>query len=76
MSLKDAIKGLVQSNGWNYVRLADEMTNVSGKLYTNKKLSQMITNETIRYKDMLLIYQILGYTLKIEKNDVTDKLLK
>ncbi len=76
MSLKDAIKGLVQSNGWNYVRLADEMTKISGKTYTNKKLSQMITNETIRYKEMLLLYQILGYTLKIEKNETEDQLLK
>ncbi len=76
MSLKDAIKGLVQSNGWNYVRLADEMTKISGKTYTNKKLSQMITNETIRYKEMLLLYQILGYTLRIEKNETEDQLLK
>ncbi len=69
MSIKDAIKGLVQSNGWNYVRLAEEMTRVSGRKYTNKKLSQMILNETIRYKEMLLIYKILGYTIKLEKTD-------
>ncbi len=73
MSLKDAIKGLVQSNGWNYVRLAEEMTKISGKKYTNKKLSQIISNETIRYKEMLLIYKILGYTFKLEKIDKEEQ---
>jgi len=69
MSLKDTIKGLILSNGWNYVRLAKEMTKISGKEYTNKKLSQKILNETIHYKEMLLIYKILGYSLKIKKNE-------
>lgn len=67
--LKDAIKGLIQSNGWNYVRLAEEMNKRSNKKYTNKKLSQKILNETILYNEMLLIYKILGYKFKIEKEE-------
>ncbi len=69
METKDTIKGLIQSNGWNYVRLAEEMNKFSNKKYTNKKLSQKILNETIQYNEMLLIYKILGYTFKIEKED-------
>ncbi len=72
MKLKDNIKGLVQSNGWNYVRLAAEMSKISGKEYTNKSLSQKIIQETIQYKEMLLIYQILGYKLKIEKDGTNN----
>ncbi len=69
MSLKDTIKGLILSNGWNYVRLAKEMSKITGREYSNKKLSQKILNETIHYKEMLLIYRILGYTLKIQKDE-------
>ena len=67
MKLSDTIKGLIQSNGWNYVRLADEMNKHGAKTYDNKKLSQKIKNETIHYKEMLLIYQILGYSIKKKK---------
>ena len=69
MKLSDTIKGLIQGSGWNYVKLAREMSKLTGREYTNKKLSQKILNETIHYKEMLLIYQILGYTFKINKSN-------
>ena len=72
MKLKDTIKGLVQSNGWNYVRLAEEMNKISGKKYTNKQLPQKILNETIQHKEMLLICKVLGYSFKIEKIDAKE----
>lgn len=67
MRIKDEIKSLI-------VREATTMTDVASKIYkTSDKrtamstLSQKLSKETIRYKEVRQIAEILGYEIKFEK---------
>ena len=67
MRIKDEIKSLL-------AREATTMTDVACKIYQNSQkrvasstLSQKLSKETIKYKEILQIAEILGYEIKFVK---------
>ena len=67
MRIKDEIKSLL-------AREAATMTDVASQIYTTSDrrtamstLSQKLSKETIKYKEIRQIAEILGYEIKFEK---------
>lgn len=62
--IKIKIKKLLLDNGISLKELAAKMTQRLGKNCSDSNLSKKLKNETITYKDMELIGDILGYDLE------------
>lgn len=67
--LKNRIKALITLNGLYIKDLAVLMTNKSGKTYTEDSLGGKIRRETLSFKEVELIAEILGYNVEfVRKN--------
>jgi len=69
MSIKKEIKHLLVEQDITLTELAQKIGKVKGEYYTVQSLSKKINRETIPYKEVELITQILGYKIKFEKLD-------
>ncbi len=68
------IKNLTNDRDITLKELAFRIGEIEGKNYSLASLSQKLRNETISYKEVKLIAQILGY--KIVFIDVPNKFVK
>ena len=68
MSSKDIIKILLYKRGMTIKKLAEQLTETTGRKYTRQSISNRLARSTIRYDEMEAIAKILNY--KIEFTDI------
>lgn len=68
MSTRNEIKGYMAMTGWKMVDLVEEMKNY-GIETTTQALSNKLTRNTIRYSEVKIITEIIGYDLTWNKKD-------
>ncbi len=68
MGIRDRIKSIIIAAGWNYVELAEELTKITGRKYTNQLISNRIRKEIISFKEVELICRITGYNIEFTKD--------
>ena len=67
LNAKELIKLLLIREHYKQKDLAVELTKRTGKSYSADGLSQKIRRGTISYNEVLIILDILGYKVNIEK---------
>lgn len=60
------IKVLLIKKGWTQEKLAKKMSTKLNKKYTAQNLGNKLRRETIPYREIKLIAEILGYKIKFE----------
>ena len=68
MSSRNEIKGYMAMSGWKMVDLVEEMKKY-GIETTTQALSNKLTRDTIRYSEVKVIAEIIGYDLTWNKKD-------
>lgn len=67
MSVKEEVKMLLAKEAFTMTQLAKKMTDLSGKKYTMKCISDKLARKTLKYEEFILILKILGYTTEYKK---------
>lgn len=67
MSIKKEIKHLLIEQDITLTELAKKLSGVKGEDYAVQNLSKKINRETIPYKEVEIIAEVLGYKIKFEK---------
>jgi len=67
MSIRKEIKHLLIEQNMTLTQLAKEIGKKKNEEYAVQNLSKKINRETISYKEVELISEILGYRIKFEK---------
>lgn len=67
MSIKKEIKHLLVESDITLTELAKKIGKVKGEEYAVQNLSKKINRETIPYKEVEIIAEILGYKISFEK---------
>lgn len=70
MNVREEVKIMLLSRCITLTELARRMTELTGKPYSQSLLSHKLAKESLRYSEMKLICQILGYKLRIELNEI------
>lgn len=70
MDIKDEVKVMLASKRMTLTLLADKMTELSGKRYTQSLLSHKLIDESLKYTEMKLICKILGYRISIDFDEI------
>ena len=69
MIARKQVKILLVKENMSLTELAQKMTKFTGKKYTQQGLSNKLSRNTLRYSEIYIIAQILGYKIKFEKLD-------
>ncbi len=73
MSMKDDIKTevamLLLQKGWTREKLVQEMSKRLNKKYSSSNLGNKLRLETVPYREIKLIADILGYDIKFVDKD-------
>lgn len=64
MDIQENIKILLLKKHMTMKKLAEEMTLRAGKKMLTSSLSQKLSKGTLRYSELKLICEILGYTIE------------
>ncbi|NFF77346.1 LLM class flavin-dependent oxidoreductase [Clostridium sporogenes] len=64
MSIKDDIKSYIVKSGWTLTQVQEELNKKNDTNYSVQNLSKKLNNETIKYKELLQIAEIIGYEIK------------
>ncbi len=64
MSIRTDIKTILAENEVTITQLAKNLTDITGKHYSQSNISQKLMRGTLKYEEAKLIGQILGYELK------------
>ena len=67
MTIKDEIKSLLAREAMTMTEVASKIYNTENKRVAMSSLSQKLKNETIRFREVREIADILGYDIKFEK---------
>ncbi len=67
MGIREKLKSIVVEAGWNYVELADELSKITGRKYTNQLISNRIRKEIVSFREVELICGIVGYKIEFIK---------
>ena len=70
MNIREEVKIMLMSKCLTLTKLAERMTELSGKKYSQSLLSHKLANESLRYSEMKLICKILGYRIYIDVDDI------
>ena len=68
MNSRETIKSLMALENVTLTKVAEEMTKRTGKHYSMHNLSQKLSRKTIKFEEIILISDILGYKIKFEKS--------
>lgn len=68
MDIRNDIKYYMAREAVTFKQLAAMMSEKTGKKYTINTLSGKLIRESITLKETLQILELLGYSIKIEKN--------
>jgi len=74
-SIKTEIKILLAKRAWTQEKLAKELGLRLNKKYTGNNLTKKLRSETIPYREIKLIADILGYDIKFVDKDKKQPLL-
>lgn len=66
MNVRDEVKIMLGTKCMTLTELADKMTEISGKKYSQSLLSHKLAKDSLRYTEMKLICKILGYKIYID----------
>ena len=69
MSIKNDIKSYIIKSGWTISKVQEELNKKNNTNYSVQNLSKKITNETLKYSEVLEIAEIIGYTITWNKNN-------
>ncbi len=69
MSSKNELKILIMKEALTVQKLADMLTQKTGKTYTQRSLQNKIFLSSLNYDEMETIADLLGYEIKIEKKN-------
>lgn len=64
MSIRTDIKTILAENDVTITQLAKDLTQKTGKYYSQSNISQKLMRGTLKYEEAKLIGQILGYELR------------
>lgn len=67
MNTRENIKSLLALENITLTEIAKEMTKRTGRSYSMHNLSQKLSRKTIKFEEVILIMDILGYKIKFEK---------
>lgn len=67
MDIQEDIKILLLKKHMTMKKLAEEMTLKGGKKMLTSSLSQKLSKGTLRYNELKLICEILGYTIEYKQ---------
>ena len=70
MKVKEEVKIMLASKCMTLTELANKLTNLSGKNYSQSLLSHKLASESLRYSEMKMICKILGYRIYIDFEDI------
>ncbi len=70
MNVKEEVKIMLTSKSMTLTKLAEKMTELSGKNYSQSLLSHKLTSESLRYSEMKMICKILGYRIYIDFDEI------
>ncbi len=70
MNIKDEVKIMLFSKGMTLTELARKMTELSGKNYSQSLLSHKLADNSLRYTEMKMICEILGYRIYIDIDEI------
>ena len=69
MSSKNELKILIMKEALTVQKLADMLSQKTGKTYTQRGLQNKIFLSSLNYDEMETIADLLGYEIKIEKKN-------
>ena len=69
MSIKNDINSYIIKSGWTISKVQEELNKKNNTTYSVQNLSKKITNETLKYSEVLEIAEIIGYTITWNKNN-------
>ncbi len=64
MNIRKEIKTLLLENDTTITSIAQELSKLTGKHYSQSNISQKLARKTLKYEEAKLIGLILGYELK------------
>ena len=64
MSVRSDIKTLLAENDISITQLAKNLSEKTGKHYSQSNISQKLMRKTLKYEEAKIIGEILGYELK------------
>lgn len=67
MDMRAQIKVLIAAENTSLTEIARQMTVKTGKNYSMHNLSQKLSRKTIKFEEIMLIAEILGYKINFEK---------
>ena len=70
MNVREEVKIMLTSISMTLTELARQMTELSGKNYSQSLLSHKLASESLRYSEMKLICKILGYRIYIDFDEI------
>lgn len=70
MKVKEEVKIMLASKCMTLTELANKLTALSGKNYSQSLLSHKLASESLRYSEMKMICKILGYRIYIDFEDI------
>lgn len=69
MTIKDDVKSLIAKEAWTMTDIAGILYKTENKRIAASSLSQKLKNETIKYREILQIADILGYDIEFKKRN-------
>lgn len=70
MNIREEVKIMLMSKCMTMTELARQMTELSGKNYTQSLISHKLSKESLRYSEMKMICKILGYRIYIDFDEI------
>lgn len=70
MNIREEVKIMLMSKCMTMTELARQMTELSGKNYTQSLISHKLSKESLRYSEMKMICKILGFKIHIDLDDI------
>ena len=64
-----SFKSYIIKSGWTISKVQEELNKKNNTTYSVQNLSKKITNETLKYSEVLEIAEIIGYTITWNKNN-------
>ncbi len=70
MNVREEVKIMLTSKSMTLTELAKRMSEYSGKNYSQSLLSHKLASESLRYTEMKMICEILGYRIYIDFDEI------
>ena len=70
MNIREEVKIMLASKCMTISKLADRMTELTGKQYSQSLLSHKLIDDSLKYSEMKLICKILGYRIYIDFDEI------